>query len=116
MFLIRIFFLYQPPLQATMPPKGSKLDSAEKKRRADVKAAALAKGDEYLATLNQEHEEEMEDLRKAMRRLEVELDNRLPPARVATVATAAHKGKVDMPVFWEEDVDMWFEQVEAGFR
>jgi hypothetical protein len=38
----------------------------------------------------------------------------------ATGAAAApfagtHKGKVDMPVFWEEDVDMWFQQVEAGF-
>ena len=62
-----------------MPPKGSKLDSAEKKWRADLKAAALDKNEEYLNTLNQEHEEEMEDLRQAMRKMQVELDSRPPP-------------------------------------
>jgi len=33
-----------------------------------------------------------------------------------TSASAGNKGKVAMPVFWEEDVEMWFKQVEGGFR
>ena len=56
----------------------------------------------------------MEDLRQAMQKMQVELDSRPPTACFAAVAT--HEGKVDMPVFWEEDVNMWFQQVEAGFQ
>ena len=80
-----------------MLPKGSKLGSAEKKRRADARAAALAKGDEYLETLTQEHEEEVEDLKEALRKLQKELARR--PDAAATASTGTHKGKVDMPVF-----------------
>ena len=96
-----------------MPPKGSKLGSAEKKQRADARDAALAKGYEYLETLIKEHEEEVEDLQEALRNAKMELARR--PDAAATVSTATHNGKVDMPVFWEDDVDMWFQQVEAGF-
>ena len=101
-----------------MPPKGSTLSSAEKKRRADARAAALAKGDEYLEIITQEHKEEMELLQETMRKMQVELARATRAAATAGAGAApgAHRGKVDMPVFWEEDVDMWFEQVEAGFR
>ena len=101
-----------------MPPKGSTLSSAEKKRRADAKAAALAKGDEYLEILNQEHKEEMEAMQESNRRMQAELARATGAAATsgAGVAPGAHRGKVDVPAFWEEDVDMWFMQVEAGFR
>ena len=101
-----------------MPPKGSQLSSTEKKRRADAKAAALAKGDEYLEILSQEHKEEMEAMQHSMRKLQVELARATGAAATsgAGAAPGAHRGKVDVPAFWEEDVDMWFMQVEAGFR
>jgi hypothetical protein len=101
-----------------MPPKGSQLSSAEKKRRADARTAALAKGDEYLEIITQEHKEEMELLQETMRKMQVELARATGAAATsgAGAAPGAHRGKVDVPAFWEEDVDMWFMQVEAGFR
>ena len=97
-----------------MPPKGSKLNSAEKKCRADAKAAALAKGDEYLEIMAEEHKEELEAMQESMRKLKVELARATGAAAISS--PAAHKGKVDVPAFWEEDVEMWFEQVKAYFQ
>ena len=61
----------------------------------------------------QEHREELEALQESMRKMQVELAR--ATGATAISSTSTHKGKVDMPVFWEEDVDMWFQQVEAGF-
>jgi hypothetical protein len=95
-----------------MPPKGSVQSSGEKKRRADAKAAVFAQGDEYLEIITQEHKEEMEQMQETMRKMQVELARAIA---AAIAAPGAHRGKLDVPAFWEEDVDMWIMQVEADF-
>ena len=54
-------------------------------------------------------------MQAAMKKLHVELARATGAAAISSTGTT-HKGKVDMPVFWEENVEMWFRQVEGGFR
>ncbi len=94
-----------------MAPPETRSASAKKRRKA-AELAVASKDKDYLDIVQKE---ELERIDRSMQKMRLELAHTTGTAD-DTSASAGNKGKVAMPVFWEEDVEMWFKQVEGGFR